>query len=427
MSEPEFTEFKNFQNRIRIYSVNPVNSGNSGRIYRIGEVVMKIRVAILAGLVLALVFSCSKIEFDNPCDPGGTKPDEAACALKAGIALPDAGSSSSSGVSSSSSGSSSSANSSSSSGALNDNSSSSDGSNSSVSSSSSALKDCPDAIIPSSHFCYDGVVYKKCSDISYDPTKYTCDNDVPTLAKCNNVSYNPLTQRCTSGNIVETKCGNGYYDALTHFCSDTKIYVKCGEKTYFPSMQYCSNGTVKNYGFMTDNGGKQYKAVEIGNQIWMAENLNYDTSTNGSVCPANSETNCTIYGRLYNWETAKGVCPKEWHLPSNTEWEDLMTAVGGSSTAGIKLKATSGWPAYYLAGNGTDDYGFAALPGGCAGTNAGSDFVGKYGYWWTATPSAAYAAYAYDRSISYDNNRVEEFANANKVYFYSVRCVKDSN
>jgi len=110
---------------------------------------------------------------------------------------------------------------------------------------------------------------------------------------------------------------------------------------------------------------KIYKTVKIGEQVWMAENLNYEAS--GSKCNGNKPANCDKYGRLYNWETAMKACPGGWHLPSKAEWEILMVAVGGKifghRIAGKYLKATSGWNDYEGgSGNGKDKYGFLGYP-----------------------------------------------------------------
>jgi len=180
------------------------------------------------------------------------------------------------------------------------------------------------------------------------------------------------------------------------------------------------------YTFIDSRDGKTYKAVEIGNQRWMAENLNYDTADGGgSWCYAGDTGNCNSYGRLYNWNTAmagssssnanpsgvRGICPNGWHLPSRAEWNTLVDYVGGS--AGTKLKAKNGW-------NGTNDLGFSALPGG--GRYSGGSFrnVGANGNWWTATEYGS--SDAYYRYIVY--NGVDEYLN-DKSDAFSVRCVQD--
>jgi len=139
-------------------------------------------------------------------------------------------------------------------------------------------------------------------------------------------------------------------------------------------------------GELTDSrDGKKYKTVKIGEQTWMAENLNYDAK--GSMCYDKKPANCEKYGRLYNWETAESVCPSGWHLPSDEEWMALINAVGGSEGAGKKLKAKSGWKDTKMgSGNGTDNYGFSALPGGHR--SWGYKDIDRSGYWWSASDSS---------------------------------------
>ncbi|MBR2020944.1 MAG: hypothetical protein IJ939_00775, partial [Clostridia bacterium] len=88
-----------------------------------------------------------------------------------------------------------------------------------------------------------------------------------------------------------------------------------------------------------DRDGQTYKTVKIGDQWWMAENLNYETDS--SFCYKDSAEFCEKYGRLYTWDAVVDVCPDGWHLPSKAEWETLITAVGGRATAGKMLKSTS--------------------------------------------------------------------------------------
>ncbi len=179
-------------------------------------------------------------------------------------------------------------------------------------------------------------------------------------------------------------------------------------------------------GTLTDSRDNQeYKWVKIGSRIWMAENLNYNASS--SKCYENEPDNCQKYGRLYDWNTAMEICPSGWHLPSGEEWQSLVDLAGGDYIAGTKLKATSGWNNN---GNGTDDYGFAALPGGYGAS--GSDFrdIGYYGDWWSTKEFSDYSAYTWAMA-SYSYEGLEVLDNAAIGYYYnklslrSVRCVRD--
>jgi len=188
--------------------------------------------------------------------------------------------------------------------------------------------------------------------------------------------------------------------------------------------------------FGKDGGdnGKTYKTVKIGDQVWMAENLNYDAE--GSKCYGNDPANCKKYGRLYDWKTAATVCPSGWHLPSNAEWDVLMKFVDPScsssvcANAGTKLKATSGWNDYDgSSGNGTDDYGFSALPGGNGnGSSVGYFFhAGSNGYWWSASEHDS--NYAYYLRIYY-YRKVNLFSSYLSSHYdnsalLSVRCLQD--
>jgi uncharacterized protein (TIGR02145 family) len=177
-------------------------------------------------------------------------------------------------------------------------------------------------------------------------------------------------------------------------------------------------------GVLTDSrDSKRYKVVKIGTQTWMAENLNYNA--NGSKCYSNSNANCDKYGRLYNWSTAKSACPKGWHLPSDGEWTTLAKSAGGTGnygdggTAGTKLKAKSGWNNN---GNGTDEFGFSALPGGYGNSSGSFYYVGSDGSWWSSTEYSATRAYY--RDMSFGNARVGR-SGYDKGIFRSVRCVQD--
>ena len=208
------------------------------------------------------------------------------------------------------------------------------------------------------------------------------------------------------------------------------------------------------YGELTDNrDGQTYKTVKIGDQWWMAENLNFDPGQGGSGedkydwswCYKDNADNCVKYGRLYTWAAAmdgagtwsthgkgcgngktcsptypvRGVCPQGWHLPTKTEWNTLFTAVGGESVAGKKLKSTSRWN---NSGNGADAFSFSALPAGYRDINGDYFYEGRYAYFWSSTDFSSSGAYGMD--LHYINDRAGLYLN-DKDDGFSVRCLKD--
>jgi uncharacterized protein (TIGR02145 family) len=181
------------------------------------------------------------------------------------------------------------------------------------------------------------------------------------------------------------------------------------------------------FGTFTDaRDGQKYKTVKIGKQTWMAQNLNYNAPNGslscGSRCNDNSLSYCEKYGRLYDWKTAATVCPNGWKLPSNEDWDKLETTAGGQKTAGKKLKSKSGWNNRDdgKSGNGTDDYSFSALPGGCRFPKGYLD-VGNVGGWWAATDDDDNA----NTWIIYNFEDGMFSFNIYKSNRLSVRCVED--
>jgi len=186
-----------------------------------------------------------------------------------------------------------------------------------------------------------------------------------------------------------------------------------------PSSSSIQSGVV--YGPSVTYEGETYETVVIGTQTWFKRNLNYDAS--GSKCYADSTANCTKYGRLYNWATAKTVCPSGWHLPSYDEWGMLKSYIetdkGCTSCDAKHLKAKIGWANN---GNGQDTYGFSALPGGNGNSNGGFAAVGGYGYWWSASESTSSNAY---RLYMYCNYDYAGWLNNGNSSLFSVRCLQD--
>ena len=180
--------------------------------------------------------------------------------------------------------------------------------------------------------------------------------------------------------------------------------------------------------FTDRRDGKVYKIVKIGRQTWFAENLNY--AAEGSWCYKNIADSCAKYGRLYTWETALTACPAGTHLPTAIEWAALVDYAGGAKTAGQKLKSTSGWNSNNgVSGNGSDDYGFSALPGGGCfiWVNYYSRYfyhIGNRGFWWSATDVNNDAALAWCREIVFDADDANRNDNSKRDR-YSVLCVLD--
>jgi len=174
--------------------------------------------------------------------------------------------------------------------------------------------------------------------------------------------------------------------------------------------------------------GKDYKTVKIGNQTWMAENMNHEVD--GSVCYNNYNDDpdyCAKYGRLYTWEAATLVCPIGWRLPSDDDWDELLGAVGGEDEAGKHLKAQTGWQDCGPSDSSSpysceDTYGFSALPGGYGYSGGSFGYVGYYGRWWSADEYHSYDAYG--RGMYYDDEGAG-WGNYDKAGLFSVRCVQD--
>jgi uncharacterized protein (TIGR02145 family) len=173
--------------------------------------------------------------------------------------------------------------------------------------------------------------------------------------------------------------------------------------------------------FIDHRDGKVYNIVKIGNQTWMAKNLNFiGDGTIGRYY--NDDSNIgAIFGRLYSWEEAIKACPSGWHLPSDDDWTSLTNFVstdGLGADACTKLKAASDWGNN---GNGTDEFGFSALPGGRYNDN---DFanVGFNGFFWSITKYDA--SLVWYRSMNFNLAKVYR-SHSEKSRLFSVRCVQD--
>ena len=237
--------------------------------------------------------------------------------------------------------------------------------------------------------------------------------------------------------------GQGYIDG------GTKYSIRCVRGSSYDA----KNGTLKDF-----RDGRVYKTTVIGDQTWMAENLNYDyhlltgplDADTSSFCYSNKADICATDGRLYVWSAAmdsaaifsndgkgcgfgktcsigsrvRGVCPDGWHLPSKSEWNTLLDKIGGSSSAALKLKKITGWND---SGNGTDDFGFSVLPTGYREVGSDDDRIfinrgNRTQFWTTTEDDSDHANYVFFTKVS---DGVTIGANNPKKMGFAVRCVKD--
>lgn len=268
---------------------------------------------------------------------------------------------------------------------------------------------------------------------------------------------NPTAVSGTTGSFSKSLTGltpntTYYYVAFATNSQGTKTGAVQSFKT--------NQETQVNTGTFTDSrDGNTYKWVEIGEQIWMAENLAYLPSVNPpssvsptepyfyvydyygtSVSEAKSIDNYETYGVMYNWPAAIESCPGGWHLPSDDEWKQLEIYAGMSQNEAdgiefrgtnedIKLRSTSGWN-WLTRPIGTDDFGFSALPGGLYYVdesylyNNNTEFIniGSCAYWWSSTEFNVNDAYW--RVVREDFAGIAR-GNFRKNDGCSVRCIKD--
>ncbi len=206
---------------------------------------------------------------------------------------------------------------------------------------------------------------------------------------------------------------------------------------------------------VTDYDGNVYQTVLIGDQCWMAENLEVTHYRNGDPAPNvtdngtwaglstgaycdydNDPGNVEIYGRLYNWyavDDSRNITPEGWHVPTDDEWKQLERYLGmsqweadGSGPRGtdeggkLKEAGTVHWNPPNT--GATNESGFTALPGGYR-TNSGSfSGIGDHAYFWCSTEVDS--DYAWYRSLNYGNSQVYR-SYLNKSFGFSVRCVLD--
>ena len=322
--------------------------------------------------------------------------------------------------------------------------------------------------------------------------KVVCDGDsVGTLANGRDGEGCTLTdngdgsvsQVCgvDTVNLYKAFCGGTAYDPDLSFCYEKSVVTLCGGKNYSVGKDFCYNQKVyknkalawKNmnsdidYEVFTDaRDGQVYRSVQIGEQTWMAENLNLEyTAGQGSSCADGSEENCDKFGRIYLWSSAmdsaaaygesgkgcgagemecwiadsvtiRGVCPEGWHLPSKTEWMQLLDFVDNDLNGAVGEERSSSSVAGAWNSSGSSEYSGNVAEALVSAVYKGNDKYGFGGVFAAVEIGiSAYRSYMMFHSSS-KSSRTDSYAlllatsiGVQNVYAkdmkYSVRCVKD--
>ncbi len=225
----------------------------------------------------------------------------------------------------------------------------------------------------------------------------------------------------------------GYTSVILALMACTTNTNNSDEEDDFDASIVCPAAGENAYGmpnrgtFVDERDGQEYKYTTIGDQVWMAENLNYDAQ--GSICQGRDTSKCELYGRLYsyvghvpdrtidtiNWNFIDSVCPNGWHLPTFTEWQILQSYMGeGAEVVASRLKSKEGWEKSNW-GAGIDVCAFSALPGGSYSYEASGE--GNSAFFLTAT-----AEFEDMNIIVSFGRKIGFFSSPGR---YSIRCLKN--
>ncbi|MCQ2062123.1 MAG: hypothetical protein MJY99_02150 [Fibrobacter sp.] len=302
-----------------------------------------------------------------------------------------------------------------------------------------------------------------CGVVLYDATKKECyfGNTVADigLSICGTALYDETAQECYDetnsivGDIGLALCGTELYDSAEDSCYNAATSL-VGEKgqtlcggVLVGAEGTCINGAVYTQGSLEDNRGSTtvtYKTMTVTTstttQTWMADNLNYATSS-GSMC-GGSNKDCSTYGRLYNWSAANSACPSGWHLPTTTEWNNLIctldknctnsasnygkavSVTGRNSSYINSIRTPDMWTELTQNGyNGTNTTGFSTIPAGFGTDANGTAQYTQWNIFWTATScgnnSVGCHVQLTDTEFKVTNEQLGD-------YYLTVRCLKDA-
>ena len=290
-------------------------------------------------------------------------------------------------------------------------------------------------------------------------TSATCGGIITNNCGSNIIARGIVWSISENPTIANSKTNDGtgigtFTSSLTGLLGGTTYYLRAyatnsAGTSYGNQVSFTTTSNIQN-GNLIDVDGNSYNMVTIGTQIWMKQNLKVTKYNDGTVIPNvtdasqwnnlttgaycwydNNSSNKDPYGALYNWYTVGTgkLCPIGWHVPSQTEWNTLLTYLGGASTAGAKLKetGTSHWKSPNTA---TNESGFNALPGGArALASAGIVFwdLGDRGSLWSSTqagPGGTWGGGAWEMGL-YSGPEAALVPYTNFVG-QSVRCIKNN-
>jgi|GEM_PF-2846069 len=217
-----------------------------------------------------------------------------------------------------------------------------------------------------------------------------------------------------TSNITLLESNTTYY--LRAYAENQNYKVGYGQIVTFTTsaLQGCSGITS-----VTDSrDGKVYPTIEIGNQCWLQQNMNYKTGN--SWCYGDQVSNCDTYGRLYDWQTVLEVCPSGWHLPDLDEWIILIDYLGGYDIAGDKMKET-GSTHWASPNTNSNSSGFTALPGGGRYFNGAYNNISINAYFWSRDEQHP-GVDAKGVELYYNMSNVHIFTNK-ESYGFSARCL----
>jgi uncharacterized protein (TIGR02145 family) len=280
-----------------------------------------------------------------------------------------------------------------------------------------------------SNFAEGGICYSDAPNPSYNDKKISVNT--PTIASVSKIGIDNLEP------------DKKYFirSFLIKF-TGTAVDMIYGNEVEFTTLSFDETITfnpVLTYDTISDIDGNIYKTIQIGNQIWMAENLGTTRLNDGTSMPqiifnvmeenyANPaygwngyyyESYKSTFGNLYNWyavNTGK-LCPAGWHVPSDDEWETLISYLGGINVAGDQLKETGTTHWDPPNAGSTNESGFTALP---------ALVPGSYSGWWSTTrinPEVFIKIWCY--SIMNNYSMVMRF-DATAGTGLNVRCIKDN-